>query len=168
MTGAATPGDRYKVARVTLPAPAGTVPASELESEHQVKPRGLPSPSLVENTVARMAFVFQGHGFLDAKSSVGTSKDSTAHTMSYTFAVAPGEVYHLRDVLYAADLTPDQKAQLAKEWKLPPGAVYERAVVGASLMKLRTLCSGHPATEKLIPERETHQVDVSLSCNPQR
>ena len=119
MTGAATPGDRYKVARVTLPAPVGTVKPEDLLSEQQVTQGGLPSPSLVDNTVARMAYVYQGHGFLDAKSSV----DETAHTISYTFAVTPGEVYHMREVLFASDLNANQKAQLTKAWNLPKGAV---------------------------------------------
>jgi len=169
MTGAATPGSRYKVAHVTLPALVGTVTAGDLESEHQVKPGGLPSPSLVRNTVARMAFVFQGHGFLDAKSSVDSSQDSAAHTMSYTFTVAPGLVYHMRDLLFAADLNADQKAQLTQAWNLPKGAVYEREPVERTLLlSLKTLCAGHPASEKLIPDQATHQVDVSLSCKPQR
>lgn len=168
MTGAAVPGSRYKVARVTLPALVGTVTASDLESEHQVKPGGLPSPSLVQNTVARMAFVFQGHGFLDAKSSVDPSKDSAAHTMSYTFAVAPGEVYHMRDVLFAPDLTAEQKAQLTQAWELRKGAVYERVAAERPQLTLKTLCAGHPASEKLMPDPATHQVDVSLSCKNQR
>lgn len=164
MTGAATPGGRYKVAHVTLPTPVGTVKANDLESEHQVKAGGLPSPSLVENTVGRMAFVFQGHGFLDAKSTVDAIRDSAAHTVSYTFAVVPGEVYHLRNVLMARDLTPDQKAQLTKAWTLPMGAVYERAPVESALDSLKTLCGGHPASHKLMPDSTTHQVDVALSC----
>ena len=164
MTGAATPGDRYKVARVTLPTPVGTVKAGELDSDQQVKPGGIPSPSLVKNTTLRMAFVFQGHGFLDAKSTVTASKDSTAHTMSYTFAVVPGEVYRMRDVLLSRGLTPDQKVQLTKAWKIPMGAVYERAQAESALQSLKTLCTGHPATEKLMPDPASHQVDVALSC----
>jgi hypothetical protein len=168
MTGSATPGSRYKVARVTLPTLAGTVKAADLESDQQVKVGGLPSPSLVQNTTARMAFVFEGHGFLDAKSSVDATQDHTAHTMSYTFNVVPGEVYHMRDILFAADLTTDQKAQLTQAWKLPKGAVYERADAARSLQPLKALCSGTPPTEKLRPDPATHQVDVSLSCKPQR
>lgn len=164
MTGAATPGSRYKVVRVTLPTPVGTVKALELESEHQVKAGGLPSPSLVQNTTLRMAFVFQGHGFLDAKSSVDATKDDSAHTVSYTFAVAPGEVYRMRDVLMSRDLTPDQKAQLTKAWKLPMGAVYERAQAESAIQSLKTICGGHPASEKLMPDSATHQVDIALSC----
>jgi outer membrane protein assembly factor BamA len=169
MTGAATPGSRYKVARVTFPAPVGTVTANEIEtSDNQIKAGGLPSPSLVQNTTLRMAFVFQGHGFLDAKASVEPIKDPVAHTMSYTFAVAPGEVYHMRELLFAADLSEDQKAQLTKEWKLPKGAVYERMTVARTLATLKTLCAGRPAMDKLIPSPATHEVDVSLSCKPQR
>lgn len=168
MTGTAAPGARYKVARVTLPEPVGTITRADLQSDHQVVTGGLPSPSLVKNTVARMAFVFQGHGFLDAKASVDAVKDSVAHTMSYTFAVAPGEVYHVRDLLFAADLTPGQKAQLTGAWKLPKGAVYESRIADNTLLSLKTLCGGHSASQKLIPNRATHQVDVSLSCIPQR
>jgi hypothetical protein len=165
MTGSATPGDRYKVGRVTLPTPVGTVTAGELaDSEHQVKPGGLPSPSLEKNTTARVAFVFQGHGYLDARASVDTSRDLAAHTVNYTFGVTPGEVYHLRDVLYAADLTAEQKAQMAREWKLPKGAIFERAPINRMLMSLKTICNGHPAMEKLTPVPGTHEVDVSLSC----
>jgi outer membrane protein assembly factor BamA len=169
MTGAATPGARYKVAHVTFPAAVGTVTAAELENaDQQVKPGGPPSPSLVNNTVLRMAFVFAGHGFLDAKASVETSQDASAHTVSYVFSVAPGEVYHLRDVVFAADLTADQKTQLTQAWKLPKGAVYERAVADRGLLSVRTLCGGRPVSQKLLPDAATHQVDVSLSCKPQR
>lgn len=168
MTGTATPGTRYKVSRVTLPEPVGTVTAGELQSEHQVKAGGPPSPSLVSNTVARMAFVFQGHGFLDASSSVEASQDSATHTVSYTFLVTPGEVYHMRDLLFAADLSADQKAKLAQAWKLPSGTVYERATVERTLLAFKGLCGGHPASEKLVPDTVTRQVDVSLSCTSQR
>ena len=169
MTGAAEPGARYTIARVNLPAPVGTVSATELaSSDHQVKAGGIPAPSLVGNTVARMAFVYQGHGFLDAKSSVEASKDAAAHTMSYTFQVTPGEVYHMRDVVYASDLNVDQKTQLQKAWTLPKGAAYEREPVNRTLMSLKTLCAGRPAQEKLIPDAATHEVDVGLSCKFQR
>ena len=169
MTGEATPNARYKVAGVILPAPQGTVTEHELQtSDQQVKAGGLPSPSLVQNTVARMAFVFQGHGFLDARSSVNASVDSTAHTVSYTFAVVPGELYRMRELQFASDLNPDQKTQLTQAWKLPKGAVYERATVDRALMSLKTLCTGRSATQKLLPDHATHQVDVSLSCKPQR
>lgn len=168
MTGVAQTGPRYKVARVTMPTPVGTVKASDLESDQQVKVGGLPSPSLVQNTTARMAFVYQGHGFLDATSSVSSMQDHVAHTMSYTFSVMPGEVYHMRDLLFAADLTADQRAQLTDAWKLPKGAVYERLAVAQSLQSLKTLCAGHPAMDKLSRDAATHQVDVSLSCKPQR
>ena len=167
MTGAASPGSRYKVARVTLPAPVGTVVPAELQSEHQVKAGGLPSPSLVANTVARMAFVFQGHGFLDAKSTVDASPDAATHTVSYTFTVAPGEVYYVRDLLFGTDLTAEQKAQLTQAWKLPPGAVYERTTAEHSLVPFRTLCGGRPVMQKLVPDRSTHRVDVGLSCKIQ-
>jgi outer membrane protein assembly factor BamA len=168
MTGTATPGARYKVGRVTLPALAGTVTAADLQSEHQVKAGGLPSPSLVKNSVDRMAFVFRGHGFLDAKATVATTRDDTAHTVAYTFSVTPGEVYHLRDVLFASDLSPEQKAQFQREWKLPAGAVFESVPVNRVLLTLKTICAGHPANQKLRPDPATHQVDVSLSCTVQR
>ena len=75
--------------------------------------------------------------------------------------------YHMRDLLFAADLSTDQKAQLMQVWKLPKGAVYERATVDRTLLALKTLCGGRPAMEKLLPDAATHQVDVSLSCKMQ-
>ena len=36
------------------------------------------------------------------------------------------------------------------------------------LQSLKTLCMGHSAFEKLRPDAATHQVDVALSCAPQR
>ena len=169
MTGEATPNPRYKVASVTFPAPQGAITQHELEtSDFQVRAGGLPSPSLVKNTVARMAFVFQNHGFLDATSSVSTNKDQVAHTVSYTFAVAPGDAYRMRDLLFAPDLTPDQQSQLKAAWKLPSGVTYEGDTAQRTLLSLKTLCSGRPAAQKLMPDHATHQVDVSLSCRPQR
>jgi outer membrane protein assembly factor BamA len=170
MVGSAVPGARYTVAHVALPAPVGTVTAKELESEHQVQQGGRPSPSLVENTVARLAFVFAGHGFLDAKADVDPVKDSAAHTMSYTFHVVPGEVYHLRDVFFGPGLSAEQRPQIMQAWKLPKGSVYERAVVAQSLQapSVKGFCSGRPATEQLLPDKATHEVDIKLSCGNQR
>jgi outer membrane protein assembly factor BamA len=157
------------VGRVTLPAPLGTVTAHELESgEQQIKPGGLPSPSLVKNTVGRMTFLFQSHGFLDATASVEKAQDPAAHTVSFSFSVAPGEVYHMRDVVFAPDLTTDQKTQLTQTWKLPKGGVYEGAAVARSLASQRTMCGGRPPSFRLLPDHAAHQVDVSLSCQAQR
>ncbi len=168
MTGSADPGSRYKVARVTIPKLAGSVTAADLESDHQVNVGGVPSPSLVENTVARMAYVYKRHGFLDAKSSVDSMQDHTAHTMSYTFSVVPGEAYHMRNLIFDPGMTADQKAQLTQVWKLPPGGVYERVDVDRSLQQVKTVCGGKPASAGLLPQPATHQVDVLVSCTSQR
>ncbi len=170
MTGTATPGDRYHVARVTLPPLAGTITAADLISEHQVKAGGLPSPSLVTNTVARLAFVFTGHGFLDATSAVASTQDNVAHTVSYTFNVVPGDVYHMRTLLFAPSVNAAQQTQLTQTWKLPKGAVYDRSTSGRSLLdpSVKILCAGHPATEQLIPDKATHEVDVKLGCGAPR
>ena len=166
MTGAAEPGARYKVASVTMPPLAGTVTAKDLESDFAVKPGGRPSPSLVENTVGGVERAFARHGFLDAKASVDSVKDSAAHTMSYTFHVVPGEVYHLRDVYFGAGLTAEQKTQITQGWKLPKGAVYEGMVVEQSLQApgVKGFCSGRPATESLLPDKARHEVDIKVSC----
>jgi hypothetical protein len=74
----------------------------------------------------------------------------------------------MRDLLFAADLTAEQKTQLTQAWKLPRGAVYERETADRSLLSLKTLCAGRPAMQKLVPDAATHQVDVGLSCKFQR
>jgi len=74
----------------------------------------------------------------------------------------------MRDLVFAADLTDAQKTQLTQAWKLPKGDVYERLTADRGLMTVRTLCAGRPVSQKLLPDAATHQVDVSLSCKPQR
>ncbi len=168
MTGTANPGARYQVARVTLPPLAGTVSAADLTSEHQVKAGGLPSPSLVTNTVGRLASVFNVHGFLDATSSVATTQDNVAQTVSYTFSVIPGDIYHMRTLLFAPSVNAAQQTQLTQAWKLTKCAVYDRATIGRSLLDpaVKTICAGHSAADQLLPDRATHEVDLKLSCGP--
>ncbi len=170
MTGTATPGDRYRVARVTLPPLAGTIAAADLNSEHQVKAGGLPSPSLVSNTVARLAYVFIGRGFLDATSAVASTQDNVAHTVSYTFSVVPGDTYRMRTLLFAPSVNAPQQAQLLQAWKLPKDAVYDRATTTRSLLDpaVKTVCVGHSATEQLLPDKSTHELDIQLSCGSPR
>ena len=166
LTGTAMPGPRYTVAKVVFPALAGTVTEKDYVSDFQVKPGGPASPSLVKNTQLRMQDVFQAHGFLDAQSSVTPSKDATAHTMSYTFQVMPGEVYRMRLLLFDPSLSDPRKRDLMSAWTLTRGVAYDRATAFHSTRSepAKAICGGRPAAFTLLPQKSTHEVDVSLSC----
>jgi outer membrane protein assembly factor BamA len=167
LNGTAVPGAKYTVSRVTFPEPLGTVSAKDFESEHAVKAGGPPAPSLVSNTVFGVRNAFHSHGFLDAAVAVTQQKDAGAHTIAFTFKAEPGQLYHMRSLVFAGNMTAQQQSILAQNWKLPKGAVYEERIADQSLeaKSVALVCGGPVVVKKLAPDKQTHEVDVSLACS---
>lgn len=164
LTGAATPGLLYRVAKLTLPPPAPGVATDDIAKAVQLKVNEPASRILLLSTQARLTNAFERHGYLDAATTVTPVKDASAHTFSYAFMETPGEVYHLRALL-TKGMSPQQAGAAASAWKLAPGAVYEGSTVALFMRDAGgKLCNGRPVTVSRVAERATHQVDVLLSC----
>ena len=165
LTGTATPGALYHVAKLELPAAVPGVPNEDMTKASSLKVGGPASRILALSTKSRLTATFQSRGYLEATTTIEPVKEAVAHTMNYTFQTRTGEVYHMR-ALKTDSMDPQKAKDATNAWKLAPGAVFDRTAIA---MYLRTkpadaLCHGRAVEVKQSPEKASHQVDVVLSC----
>lgn len=166
LNGTATPGPLYKVATITFPKPIGNVTTTDFRSDFAVKPGGPPAPSLVANTTAGVRHAYERHGYLNAAVSVETRKNTADHTVSYTWSVAPDQLYRMRALVFPASINVQQKSILTQSWQLHPGDVYDEQIAESSLntRPAREVCPNSEVKMDLVPDKATHEVDINLSC----
>lgn len=167
LTGTAHPGQRYNVTRLDLPPAIGSITRPELDKAVALKVGQPTSVLLVKSAQARLEYVFQDHGYLDAATTVQPAKDSAAHTIAYTFSTVPGEIYKMRNLVFSAPLSAQQQSILSQAWKLSKGSPYSGSIAAESLhaSKVQLVCGGPLVLASLIPDKATHEVDVNLSCS---
>lgn len=167
LTGAAHPGERYKITQLELPKPLGAVTQAELDKSVALKVGEPTSAILVKSAEVRLDFVFENHGYLDAATVVESAKDSAAHTIAYKFVTTPGTVYKMRSLVFAAAMSSQQQSILTQAWKLPRGTTYDGNIAASSYHQPATLlvCGGPLVLATLVPDKATHEVDVNLSCS---
>jgi outer membrane protein insertion porin family len=156
-------GAQYHLAKLELPS-TSIVPQVDLEKAATLKPGDLATRIDLLATAAHIGRQFRRHGYMDAKISDTTTKDTTAHTVVYTLSVVPGEQFHLASVK-ALNLTPDQQKDFDSAWKLHPGDPYDEDYVANFLKQNRNLKSftGYSATYKQAANLDTHAVDLTLT-----
>ncbi len=167
LTGTAHPGEQYKVSRLELPKPTGAVSEAEIDRAILLKPGSPTSVTLVKSAQAQLDLAFQNRGYLDAATTVTAAQDSAAHTIAYTFATAPGYLYTMRHLVFAAAISAQQQSILTQSWKLAQGATYDGNTAAAGLHQpaVLALCGGPRIEATLIPDQATHEVDVNLTCS---
>jgi outer membrane protein insertion porin family len=163
LTTGAHEGAQYHLARLELPV-TSIVPAADLEKAATLKPGDLATRIELLATASRVDRQFTRHGYMDAKFSATTTKDTSAHTVVYTLSVVPGEQFHLASVK-TLNLTPEQQRDFDSAWKLRPGDPYDEDYVATFLKQNRNLKSltGYSATYKQAAHLDTHEVDLTLT-----
>jgi len=163
LTTGAHEGAQYHLARLELPV-TSIVPAADLEKAATLKPGDLATRIELLATASRVDRQFTRHGYMDAKFSATTTKDTSAHTVVYTLSVVPGEQFHQASVK-ALNLTPEQQRDFDSAWKLRPGDPYDEDYVATFLKQNRNLKSltGYSATYKQAAHLDTHEVDLTLT-----
>ena len=161
----ADPGPVYTVTRVELSSAVAGIRTEEIAAANLLKVGAPASRVLVLGTSARLKSVYVGHGYLDATTSVDPAKDTTAHTLAYSFHAAPGEIYRMR-ALGVRGLTEVQARSAKTAWKLDTGAIFEHGLLLAFQQNgaAAKLCEGKPVEVSVAPEHAAHVVDVLLSC----
>ena len=167
LTGAAHTGQQYIITSLTLPKPTGSVTQAELDRAVSLKQGKPTSVTLVKVTQSALEFAYVNKGFLDAVTTVEPAKNSTAHTVAYTYSTAPGAVYKMRNLVFAASMTSQQQSVLTQAWKLSKGSPYDGDLAAESYHQPKTLlvCGGPLVLATLIPDHATHEVDVNLACS---
>jgi outer membrane protein assembly factor BamA len=163
LTTAAHEGSQYHLARLELPV-TSIVPAADLEKAATLKPGDLATRIGLLSTAAHVDRQFTRHGYMDAKFSTTTVKDTTAHTVVLTLNVIPGEQFHLASVK-TLNLTPEQQKDFDSAFKLHPNDPYDEDYVSSFLKQNRNLKSltGYSATYTQAAHVDTHAVDLTLT-----
>jgi outer membrane protein insertion porin family len=156
-------GSQYHLAKLELPV-TSIVPLADLQKAATLKPGDLATRIGLLSTASHVDREFTRHGYMDAKFSSTTTKDTSAHTVVYTLSVVPGEQFHLASVK-ALNLTPEQQKDFDSAWKLRPGDPYDEDYVATFLKRNTSLKSlaGYSATYKQAAHLDTHAVDLTLT-----
>ena len=167
LTGSAQPGPLYTVSHVT---PSARPPASPQPFSSRPSSSSKAAPAsrvLVLSSVARSDQDFITHGYLEAHTTVDPQKDSSAHTVAYTFQTSPGPLYQMRS-LSAPSFSEQQKSDLAHAWQLKSGDVMDGSRIEAFERSdaAKKACGQAPIQVLLKPDRAAHMADVELACKP--
>jgi len=156
-------GGQYHLAKLELPVNS-IVPVADLQKAATLKPGDLATRIGLLSTAARVDRQFTRHGYMDAKFSATTTKDTVAHTVVFTLNVIPGEQFHLAFV-QTFNLTPEQQKDFDSAFKLHAGDPYDEDYVATFLKQNRDLksLSGYSATYKQAAHLDTHAVDLTLT-----
>ena len=103
-------------------------------------------------------------GYLDAYVDAHPQQDATAHTVSYSLQVTPGEIYHLKSVT-PLNLSAAAQKDFDFGWLLKPGAAYDPLYTANFLTNntaLRNL-AGYTASFQAAADSQTHLVDLTIN-----
>jgi hypothetical protein len=103
-------------------------------------------------------------GYLDAYVDAHPQKDATAHTVSYSLQVIPGETYHLKTVT-PLNLSAAAQKDFDFGWLLKPGVAYDPLYTSNFLTNntaLRNL-AGYTASFQAAADSQTHLVDLTIN-----
>ena len=129
----------------------------------KLHPGDIASDKLLLETLAPIDAAYRHQGYMDVVVDPGAKLDSTAHTVSYTVSVTPGEQYRLRSVT-PLNLSPEARKDFDAGWRMNPGDLYDPQYVASFLKNntaLRSL-AGYAASFQATADPQTHQVDLTI------
>lgn len=161
-TTSAHEGSQYRIAKLDWPE-SGIVSKSDFEKAAQFKKGDIASHTLLLATNAHIEIEFGHHGYADARVTVQEHKDDSNHTVEYAFAVAPGEIYHLKSV-NTLNFTDKQQKDFSKAWKLQPGSVYDAAYPSTFLASSSPdSFQGYSASTRATANPSDHTIDLVIT-----
>ncbi len=158
-----TEGSQYRLAKLVLPQ-SGIVPQADLERAADLKPGDLATRIGLLATASHIDRQFTRHGYMNAKVTPSEVKDPATHTVVYTLAVDPGQLFHL-GILRVLNLNDQQLSDFKANWKVANGAEYDESYVMtwlASHPGIRSL-QGYSATYKQTAHTDTGLVDLTIT-----
>jgi outer membrane protein insertion porin family len=156
-------GDAYKLSSLTW-QPAPLYSAADFARDAKLHPGDLANASALAQTEAAISTTYLSHGYLDAYLIATPTLDDTAHTVAYTLAVLPGDVYHLKTVT-PTGLSAEAQQEFNTAWQMKPGDIYNPSYVAAFIhanTALRHL-STYTGTFHAEADPQTHLVDLTVT-----
>jgi outer membrane protein assembly factor BamA len=159
-TATVHPGALYRIASITY---TGADPALEPEiAKAETIKVGDPAQQMTARIAAGLAArTLSSSGHLEAKATAQVSKDSSAHTASYTIALTPGPVYTFAAV-DTNGLSSTAQAQFAKAFHAQPGVVANRDLTVQIMRALQAAGVLKTATLSAKLDRSAHTVTYAI------
>lgn len=106
-------------------------------------------------------------GYLDAYVDAHPQQDASAHTVTYSLSVVPGEIYHIHTV-NTLNLSPDAQKDFDTAWLLKPGTVYDPLYTAHFLTNNTAMrhLAGYTAGFQAAADPQTHLVDLTINFVP--
>jgi outer membrane protein assembly factor BamA len=158
---AAHEGSQYHIVRIDYPASTIVSPAT-FENGAALKPGDPAAQYLIGQITQRIDHEFHRRGYLDEETQLAEKKDTTAHTVAYSYTVEPGDLYHFKGITLPGATEEQQKA-FDRAWALKPGAPLDRDYVMLFFQKIGDLATFHGYTAKpaFAPNRNDHTVQIT-------
>jgi outer membrane protein assembly factor BamA len=157
---------QYLISRLEWPV-SPIVPKGEFERSVLLKPGEPASRIELLSAAARGQAAFALRGYLDAKLTRIDQKDSTDHTIAYTFTAAPGELYHVK-AIHTVGFTQQQQKDFDRNWKLLPGSEYDGVYASLFFSRNNNVVSfqGTKPELDLKQDHADHTVELVISLTP--
>lgn len=162
-TASVIPGDVYHVSNVAW-QPTSIYAQDAFTHDAKLHSGDLASQKSLLATEQSILNAYLHLGYLDAYIETHPQEDKTAHTVSYSLAVMPGEVYHIKSVT-PLNLSPAAQKDFDFGWLLKPGAAYDPIYAASFLTSntaLRNL-AGYTASFQASADSNTHTVDLTIN-----
>lgn len=156
-------GQQFRVASLQFPG-TPLYSAETFATAAKLHPGDLASQQQLALTLAPIFNAYHAKGYMDAVVIPASVLDESAHTVSYTVGVEPGEVYHLKSVTLL-NLPPTLQGDFANTFRLHDGDVYDEPYV-AGFFKNNTAVrslNAYAGTYRASADPETHLVDLTIT-----
>lgn len=164
VSGIVSAGDVYHVSALDY---AGTPIASAdlMRKSAKLHVGDVASRKLLLETLQPIDDAYRHLGYMDVFVDSGAKIDTTAHTVSYSVTVMPGEQYRLHSVV-ANGLPPDAQTEFDRVWRMKAGELYDVSYVNGFFKSNSSLhaLQGYGCAYRASADPQTHLVDLTLNC----
>jgi outer membrane protein assembly factor BamA len=126
-------GDAFRIASITW-AGSELFSVDDFAKVNKLHPGDIASDKLLRASYKPLLDAYLAKGYVDVSVNTQPKEDTAAHTVAYSLAISPGNVYKVGS-LTVIGLTPELRARFDSLWKLPVGAIYDGVYAFAFLPK---------------------------------
>lgn len=162
-TATIVPGETFHVASITW-QPTPIYAQDAFTHDATLYNGDIASTQALLKTEQAIVNAYLHLGYLDAYVDAHPQQDDSAHTVSYTLQVVPGEIYRIKSVT-PLNLSGAAQKDFDQGWLLTPGKPYDPLYTAKFLTAntaLRNL-AGYTASFQAAADPQTHLVDLTIN-----
>ena len=164
ITASVMAGPQYRVGTLTL-AGGAVLSAADFAKLEQLHQGDIANEDLLRGTLARIAYAYKEHGYINAEVQAPTALDQATHTVNYAIAVDPGPLFHMGR-LTLVGLSDRQRDDVMRVWPLHAGDAYNEIEVMSFLLRHKNdlhALDGWSGSYKQFAHLDTDIVDLTIT-----